>query len=849
MSRYVPRLSLNASTRAIPLRLTGKIAPLFPHDKPNARPKQSIQPPSLFTSKTIIPLPTLTPLGPPPPPPLAGAPTTVSASPIATSSKVKIDDFPDLPIDSSDPIAQSLHHATDKDLHKSILNAPLPPTENPTKRRQPKRQLLASWNIDWTSSIDPGLAFLELRERPTYQQFLAHIRPRFERIYRGLKASGMHQMLASDLLMLHPDPHILWTLLQVEARCRADRPLRSSTLIAIYGKTRPVIMAERLGRIDVEVCKMVIQTLMEEDEDRDLDLLKFAWEHLLRAASTDSPPWELLSIPLRFVKEGEIQQATEMMETLGGRDGLLSMRIGRINPSLPDDVKVHAILAICLRSALRLRFYDTAQDVTVQLLELVERTSLPRASFHLILDACRVAAISGQTNEVYWARETALRVSQISDAPPMPSATLNAILKASNLDNAQSFYSRLPEEHGPPSARQIVRIATRRLNRAVLQRLLQDINKLGQDDFYPQRSAFIERLLHAHHLDAVQTLYEAWSSSVIVHPHLMVGMVWRFANSSEKREFALTILEDFKADPTRSAARTLAIARAYIALQDASSAQDTLRILDPADPKVKALVSDLAARLPVEAYRLMKQARAIGWNMGASIELIAASCHKGDWSVLKPFLVHEDIEMSDEDRKFIGILDDLRNHRLPQAYNAVRTILQDGGAVPDTVLRITHRMAYGQKAWIEAVKLTMGVPVGPLRWDFSWTLQKQVLAYLRPVQGTREDSGRCAPRSVRDGADGGVDLGPETALIRTLRSYDWVELREWSLDYAGRSKNQDQPVSQQRVVDTLQEIDRLLALQPLGQTPSSNDLETKEENERTSEESNEADNDKVYARA
>jgi hypothetical protein len=160
--------------------------------------------------------------------------------PLATSSKITLDHplhaplpftLPHVPpSERSDPaLPILLNYASDDELINSLQSSTTDSgSSNPF-----------NLSINWTSTIDPALAYLTLRSRPAFTPFLSDrdLGRNIEQIYGALRPSGLHQRLVSDLLLRNPDPRLLAKIIDMDAnglKARSFDNLRTSLITAIY---------------------------------------------------------------------------------------------------------------------------------------------------------------------------------------------------------------------------------------------------------------------------------------------------------------------------------------------------------------------------------------------------------------------------------------------------------------------------------------------------------------------------------------------------------------------------------------------------------------------------------------
>ena len=582
-------------------------------------------------------------------------PSTPKASPIATSSDVTLEDFPLVP--SSDPIIASLTYATDTELIDAVL------TEPPPKSAK-SRRYVSPYDLDWKSSIDPAFAYLALRTRPTFNRFIEHIRPRVRVVYDALRSSGMHQLFASDVLMRSGDSIVLRELLEIDGLHRAQ--WRASATVSIYRHIQPSLASRKLKPLSPHALKAVARALIAEQE---AELLPGVFDAIFtRVPWSKAEAWDMFAIILYMARAGEADAAASMLSKLIEAKYIPKSALGRSDTTHPE-AKTLVVQSVIVRCALEMGLFEHIRIAADDLLATLARSKATPTTSELILELCRTSIVGCQRDQVVWAGSFLLRYAHSPGSPPLPSSIINTYMDVAPTPAAVEFYMSLPQDHGRPSPKNIVRIALARPKRLVLLDLLEEVRKTPDNEFIAQRPVFIAALVKAGEREAVEGLYNVWASQMDLSPSLVISLVKLFGAEKVHRESHVALLgkiiNGYKHSVVDSATLKLVLARAYLAVEETELARETVAHLNSKSREVATYVQQVIQEDPADAYLLLRTLHPHGSDEDFFIptNVVVAACYAGHWDAL-------DRLKSDGERDtavLVSILKGLRSGRVQYA--------------------------------------------------------------------------------------------------------------------------------------------------------------------------------------
>lgn len=435
---------------------------------------------------------------------------SVSPPALVDSAKSVLDHQPD-PV-----LPFMLTFASDEELVKALF----PPSSSsrfssssPSRTPRSDKKEKGLFGVTWISTLDPSLAYLALRSRPTFTSFLQNLTAtNIGETYELLKPSGLHERLVSDLLLRHPQDTLLATILELESRPQLNSAntkiktstsgipkvalaldqLRPSLVTSIYSVLTPSSRTSLSRRANLLVSKALIS-------QAETSLIPPLFHHLTR--STDWQPegvWILLNLILALVRHHDIDKAIPLLHNLVADNRLPASALLGKGLSAHSEAKVLIVQTMILRAALEWRFFARARTLATELLETLKRSENCEPVWNLILDVVRVSLVGGQRSEVDWVTETLQTMSTLPPCPSpsssttstdgaqsrgipvplsLPSSTLNtyfASVKPTHGKALQLLHS-LPPHHRPRfTSSNFMRLAST-LNRKVLYGLIGDM--------------------------------------------------------------------------------------------------------------------------------------------------------------------------------------------------------------------------------------------------------------------------------------------------------------------------------------------------------------------------------------
>jgi hypothetical protein len=384
------------------------------------------------------------------------------ASPLATSSKITLDHplhaplpftLPHVPpSERSDPaLPILLNYASDDELINSLQSSSTDSaSSNPF-----------NLSVNWTSTIDPALAYLTLRSRPAFTPFLSDrdLGRNIEQIYGALRPSGLHQRLVSDLLLRNPAPKLLAKIIDMDAnglKARSFDNLRTSLITAIYSHLPDTQRKQFSRSTNIRISK----ALVSQGDTRHIGAIF----HNLYSSTVWEPEgvWVLLSLILHLTQH----QAS--------------------HPQAP----AITVLSIVIRSLLSYRFYGRIRHLSTDLFGLLAQTKYHGPAWELLLEICRVNLVGGTNTEMEFINKTLSGMAKVPGAPVLPKSTVNDYIGSVRHRVGAAFYFSLDEAIRPAlTAGNILRFA--HLKEVRVTRLLEkEIGRVPKHEWETCREAF-----------------------------------------------------------------------------------------------------------------------------------------------------------------------------------------------------------------------------------------------------------------------------------------------------------------------------------------------------------------------
>lgn len=413
-------------------------------------------------------------------------------SPLATSSKFTLDHplhaplpytLPRIPpSDRSDPALPALlSYASDDELVNSLHSA-----STKTASMNP-----FSLSVDWTSTIDPALAYLSLRSRSSFTPFLTDrsMARNVKDTYEALRPSGLHQRLVSDLLLRNPDPRTLATILELDAlsiKLNSFDNLRSSLVVSIYDHL-PDRWRDGLSRT---THLRVARAMINQGET---DSVPAVFHNLY--ASTHWEPegvWVLLSLISHLSRHQAVEEALPLLQHLLRHNRLPQAALPKTGRG--DSTHPHApaitVISILIRTTLSYGLYGRSRLLATDLISLLVNTPHHEPAWDLLLELCRTSLVGGTKDEKDFVNTTLSAMSRFPQSPILPKATINDFVASNKPRRAAGFYFSLDEAKRPDlTAGNVLRLASLREPR-IFAKLDLETSKLKAADWEQIQEAY-----------------------------------------------------------------------------------------------------------------------------------------------------------------------------------------------------------------------------------------------------------------------------------------------------------------------------------------------------------------------
>ncbi|RSH81600.1 hypothetical protein EHS25_006222 [Saitozyma podzolica] len=499
--------------------------------------------------------------------------------PTASSSKQTLDHPLFLRPPPSDPISAALLFATDEDLVNALTSSP---SSTSGASELSIATPLATGRDDWTSTTDPGLAFLALRSRPTYSPFLQSLRPYLHRLYHRLKASGTHQLLVSDLLLRHPDPRILADLLELDASSPLPDRLRPSLVVSLYTHLLPTISKPRQRRpLSRHANLYVAKVALSKSE---IKLLPPLFDSLY--PTTEWEPegaWVLIRLILNTLPS-DAASAVRMFRRLVADEHIPRDLLGRTNPRHPKFREVLVLSAI-IRCCMDWKLYVRAEGIANDLVGVMRDSAPAEGGVDAVLELVRTSIAGKQVDQVTWAGKMIRDLAEGGIAD-IDGGLVTAFLETVPDQVAADWYLTLPLSCGPPSAAQLLCLATFRPLPDLLRRVARDILDVSPASTFAQRPVIIRLLSSAQMLEEIKTLYAEWLSDGSLDAPVLLQTLTAFKEDKPLCRDILAAFEERFADGF-GAEQRLALVEGYLRLREKSMARRQLAAIDPRREEVR----------------------------------------------------------------------------------------------------------------------------------------------------------------------------------------------------------------------------------------------------------------------
>ncbi|WOO76713.1 uncharacterized protein LOC62_01G000336 [Vanrija pseudolonga] len=621
--------------------------------------------------------------------PSSTLPPFLLPSPHASSSKLTLDAFLERP---DEALWSALSFAAEDELMSAMLN---PSPHGP-----------------W---IDPATAYLGLRGSSLFSHYLQLLLPRFRTLYANLRASGIHQVLVSDLVLRNPDARALREILLEEAETKSTgTPLRAGLVAQIYRTIATPLRRRTLPPLSRQATIVVARALRDQDS---LDLLTEVYYQLAHTMEWEPEyAWAALQIPLHLANRGRAPSALKLLQYPLALGKLPAAALGRSSPNHPEAA------ALMVQSAVARTMFEWGMDVRATsavdaILETMRSSEVSMPSLEVVLQACRIADLTKNPELVQWSEGVLLSLAGDFSFPPLPASSINAHLDALPNAEALGFYSKLSvKRYGAPETRHLLRIALTRPPRAVLRRLANDFSASGADD---ATVPDVLRVLAAANLSTfARGIYNQWrehSPHTLVDARTTIAVVRSLTRGNRllrNTESAERVLTDYFTTSGRVSSKvevalTMLHAHALITPEDSSKADQYIAVLiaELGEAGAEDALHDLVAREPALAHRLAQVAKAHGWDLGSSALAVAAACATRHWGALSA--LNQELYIEPGEEEYLASLQAARRGRVTAMLARFRTAVSAQPGIPilvPTSSAVLQRLGL-KSAWAPALEV------------------------------------------------------------------------------------------------------------------------------------------------
>lgn len=507
-----------------------------------------------------------------------------SPSPIATSSAWTLDH----PLWATPPISAkrqniiaALIFASDEDLVSALVAFP-----------RSLHARLEEHGEEWAASIDSGMAFLALRSRPTYDLFLQNLRPSLSKVFNRLVQTDNHHLLVSDILLRHPDPHLLRDLLEANNGISERRQIRQTLQLTIFSRIGPSL-AHLLPLPRTAVFRLAKAVLNHRSASVETITAVFNQLRLSTSPDRAEEMWTLFSL-IHHAFRKDRHAALQMLSDLTTDSPFYAIE-------LQSDPKHSAYASIelhgtALRFALMHKLKLRAQASTEALVASTEHTELSLEGWNCVMESVRTALAPKDMADASWAARMLTRLSQQRDWPPIPSATIESALEGMLLKDRAGWYAGLADgSYEPPSAAFLLHLTTTRPAPRLWKKIIADLMWLAPEETAYVQADILCALLEARMTKSAHQLFSHWGSSQLALEDLC-KVIKTATTDRRKSHFALTVLTAWEtARPELAPEHRFKLAEMFLTLGDPASARRQLASVDLANPEVAALARDFAS--------------------------------------------------------------------------------------------------------------------------------------------------------------------------------------------------------------------------------------------------------------
>ncbi|TXT15938.1 hypothetical protein VHUM_00441 [Vanrija humicola] len=563
--------------------------------------------------------------------------------------------------------------------------------------------------------IDPATAYLGLRGSSLFSHYLQLLLPRIRTLYANLRASGIHQVLVSDLLLRNPDARALREILLEEAETKSTgTPLRAGLVAQIYRKIATPLRRRTLPPLSRQATIVVARCLRGQDAQ---ELLKEVYYQLAHTMEWEPEyAWEALQIPLHLANSGDAPSALKLLQYPLALGKLPAAALGRTSAKHPQAA------ALMVQSAVARTMFEWGMDIRATkavgaILETMQSCEVSLPALDVVLQACRIADLTKKHGLVQWSEKVLLSLANDFNFPPLPSSAVDAHLNALPTTEALAFYSKLsPKRYGAPETRHLLRIALGRPPRAVLRRLANDFATSGADD--ATVPGVLRVLASANQYSFASTIYAQWrerSPHALVDARTALALIrslTRGNRSSRNTQAAERVLTDYFTTSGRvsskvAVALTMLHAHALIAPEDSTKSDAYMAVLiaELGDAGAERALHALVAREPALAHRMAQVAKAHGWDIGSSALAVAAACAARHWGALS--VVNKKLSIEPGEQEYLSVLSVARRGRVTAMLTRFREAVAAHPRLPilvPTTSAVLHRMTL-KSAWAPALEV------------------------------------------------------------------------------------------------------------------------------------------------
>jgi hypothetical protein len=287
--------------------------------------------------------------------------------------------------------------------------------------------------------------------------------------------------------------------------------------------------------------------------------------------------------------------------------------LGRTNPRHPKFREVLVLSAI-IRCCMDWKLYVRAEGIANDLVGVMRDSASAEGGVDAVLELVRTSIAGKQVEQVTWAGKMIRDLAEGGIAD-IDGGLVTAFLETVPDQIAAEWYLTLPLSCGPPSACQLLRLATFRPLPDLLRRVARDILDASPSSTFAQRPVIIRLLSSAQMLEEIKTLYAEWLSDGSLDAPVLLQTLTAFKEDKLLCRDILAAFEERFADGL-GAEQRLALVEGFLRLREKSSARRQLAAIDPRREEVREEM-ERAVLVSLHKEDLVRMMR----DMGVAVDL------------------------------------------------------------------------------------------------------------------------------------------------------------------------------------------------------------------------------------